>query len=481
MALFSRGYFNIQVTSLSTKDLRRLYHHQSSETLSQCSNMSTTDADPLQYEQQVYASGLHSSRPPFTFQTSEWENLAKPVLSGSAWGYIHGNAGAGSTYTKNLESFSKYSIVPRRLVPSLKDSQGNELFSNASTTVLGEKLNFPIACAPVGVQKIFNAAGENAASRAAASIGVPYILSTASSTSIEDVAKASGEGGRDGSSFTGLHVSTTTSQSPCSIVRRRQAIPRCSSRWIPLSLAGDRRIWSKFYCRLLSTSSTQITGFNSNGYNPFLHADRIGVEIGFTDPVFRAKFKEEHGYDIEEDAKTHPTDIEGGSLSKAAQEWTKVVFPGHSKSWDDIKFLQEHWDGTIVLKGIQSVADAKKAVEVGVQGIVVSNHGGRQHDGGVPSLAMLPRIVDAVGEKIDVLFDSGVRCGADVLKAVALGAKCVLVGRPYIYGLALGGEEGVRHVLRALCGEIVMGMHLAGLRTLGDVDRDILVRDVDLF
>ncbi|TVY88516.1 putative lactate 2-monooxygenase [Lachnellula willkommii] len=424
--------------------------------------MSSTSADPLKYEQQVYTSGLHSNRPPFTFQTSEWENLAKPVLSGSAWGYIHGNAGAGSTYTKNLASFSKYSIVPRRLLPSLKDAQGNELFSTASTTVLGEKLNFPIACAPVGVQKIFNSAGETAASRAAASIGVPYILSTASSTSIEDVAKANGEGGQ-----------------------RWYQLYWPAREHDDITISMLNRAKKAGYTALFVTLDTFVLGWRpsdmDNGYNPFLHADRIGVEIGFTDPVFRAKFKEEHGYDIDEDAKTHPIDIEGGSLSKAAQEWTKVVFPGHSKSWADIKFLQEHWDGPIVLKGIQSVADAKKAVEVGVQGIVVSNHGGRQQDGGVPSLAMLPRIVDAVGEQIDVLFDSGVRCGADVIKAVALGAKCVLVGRPYIYGLVLGGEEGVRHVLRALCGEIVMGMHLAGLRTLEDVNRDILVRDSDLF
>ncbi|TVY67358.1 putative lactate 2-monooxygenase PB1A11.03, partial [Lachnellula suecica] len=313
--------------------------------------MSPPSPDPIKYEQQVYASGLHSGRPPFTFQSSEWEKLAKPVLSGSAWGYIHGNAGTGSTYDKNLHAFSKYSIVPRRLVPSLKDSEGNELFSDCSTTVLGQKLAFPIAAAPVGVQRIFNSAGESAASKAAASIGVPYILSTASSTSIEDVAKANGEG---------------------------------SQRWFQLywptrdnddiTISMLNRAKKAGYTALFVTLDTFVLGWRpsdmDNGYNPFLHADRIGVEIGFTDPVFRAKFKAEHGYDIDEDAKTHPIDIEGGSLSKAAQEWTKIVFPGHSKSWEDVKFLQEHWDGPIVLKGIQSVADAKKAVEIGVQGIV---------------------------------------------------------------------------------------------------------------
>lgn len=174
-----------------------------------------------------------------------------------------------------------------------------------------------------------------------------------------------------------------------------------------------------------------------NGYNPFLRADSIGVALGFSDPVFRKHFKEKHGVEIEEDR------------SAAAAEWTHVVFPGLSHGWEDVKFLQEHWDGPIVLKGIQTVADAKKCAEIGVQGIVVSNHGGRQQDGGVASLKMLPKIVDAVGDKLDILFDSGIRCGADIVKALALGAKMVLVGRPYVYGLALGGEGGVSHVLEA--------------------------------
>lgn len=216
------------------------------------------------------------------------------------------------------------------------------------------------------------------------------------------------------------------------------------------------------------------------GYNPFLHADRIGVEVGFTDPVFQAHFKKEKGYEIYEATKNHAIDQEGGSIGEAAREWASLVFPGHSHTWEDIKFLQEHWDGPIVLKGIQSVSDAKKAVEAGVQGIVVSNHGGRQQDGGAASLSMLPKIVDAVGTKLDVFFDSGIRCGADALKAIALGAKCVLVGRPYVYGLTLGGEDGVKHVLRSICGEIILNMHLGGLTSVEDINRDILVRDDEL-
>lgn len=323
-----------------------------------------------------------------------------------------------------------------------------------------------MAIAPIGVQKIFNPQGEVAAARAAASLGIPYTLSTASSTSIEDVAKAMDEVEPQGTDI--------------------KKAPRWFQLYWPPNEHNDitisllSRAKKAGYSVLIVTLDTYVLGWRpsdmNNGYNPFIHPDRIGVEIGLTDPVFQAKFKKEHGFDIEE-ASRHDSELTGHNLGKPAQEWAKIAFPGHSHSWEDIAFLQEHWDGPIVLKGIQNVADAKKAVEVGIQGIVVSNHGGRQQDGGVSSLGALPRIVDAVGEKIEVWFDSGVRCGADIMKAVALGAKCVLIGRPYAYGLAIGGEEGVRHVLRSMCGDLMLNMHLAGLRGLDEVTRDILVRE----
>jgi lactate 2-monooxygenase len=206
-------------------------------------------------------------------------------------------------------------------------------------------------------------------------------------------------------------------------------------------------------------------------YNPFLRPDHIGTAIGLSDPVFRARFKSKHGIECEQDMAT------------ADAEWAGTIFPGTSHSWEDVAFLQKHWDGPIILKGIQTVADAKKCVEIGVQGIVVSNHGGRQVDGGVSSLAMLPKIVDAVGDKLEILFDSGIRCGADVAKALALGAKMVLVGRPYIYGLALGGQAGVSHVFKSLLGELELTLHLAGIVSSGreHLNRDVLVREADMF
>lgn len=186
-------------------------------------------------------------------------------------------------------------------------------------------------------------------------------------------------------------------------------------------------------------------------YNPFLRSDKIGVAIGFTDPVFRKQFKERHGKEVEDDLHT------------AAAEWTSTVFPATSHGWEDLKFLRDHWDGPIILKGIQTVEDAEKSVEAGVQGIVVSNHGGRQVDGGIASLDTLPKIAAAVGDKLDIFFDSGIRSGADIAKAVALGAKAVLIGRPMVYGLVLGGEAGVSHVVRSLLGDFELTLHLAGI------------------
>lgn len=201
-----------------------------------------------------------------------------------------------------------------------------------------------------------------------------------------------------------------------------------------------KRAKASGYKVLVVTLDTYILGWRpsdlDNGYNPFLCNDTIGVELGFSDPVFQEHFRNKYGISIKDD------------VSKAAAEWAHIMFPGTSHGWNDIKFLRDHWNGPIVLKGIQDVADAEKAQGYGVQGIVVSNHGGRQQDGGIGSLDVLSEIVNAVGEKLEVLFDSGVRCGADVAKALALGAKMVLVGRPYVYGLAIGGENGVRHVLK---------------------------------
>jgi len=173
-----------------------------------------------------------------------------------------------------------------------------------------------------------------------------------------------------------------------------------------------------------------------NAFIPF--SSGIGNQTGFSDPAFRAKFKEGTGKEVEDE------------VLGASRAWAADVFSGAAHTWDQLELLKKHWDGPIVLKGIQHVEDAKKALEVGMQGIVVSNHGGRQLDGAIGSLEVLPEIVDAVGDKMTVLFDSGIRTGVDVIKALCLGAKAVLVGRPFVYGLAIGGKNGAKQALQGI-------------------------------
>ncbi|KAL4737673.1 FMN-dependent dehydrogenase [Aspergillus similis] len=394
--------------------------------------------DPLTYSTKTFTAGLHDTKPPITFDPLAWESLAKERLSADSFGYVWGSAGTRQTDDNNRAAFKKWGIVPSRLVKAD--------FTNLKTTLFGDEYEYPLALAPVGVQTIFHREGETAAAKAAGEEGVTYILSTATSTSLENVAKANG----------------------------------CGPRWYQLYWPSNehhditasllKRAKENGYKVLVVTLDTYMLGWRpsdlDNGYNPFLRNDNIGVEIGFSDPVFRKRFKEKHGANVEED------------VEKAAKEWAHTIFPGTSHGWEDISLLKEHWDGPIVLKGIQTVADAKKAVEVGVHGIVVSNHGGRQQDGGVGSLEVLPEIVDAVGQDIEVLFDSGVRCGADIAKALALGAKMVLVGRPYVYGLAIGGQEGVRHVIRSFLGDLQLTLHLSGIPDISSekLNRDVLRR-----
>ncbi|KAI1661226.1 putative FMN dependent dehydrogenase [Daldinia decipiens] len=409
-----------------------------------------SDPDPIAYEVEVYQRGLRYQRPPFTFKPLEWERLAAERMSADARGYVLGCAGTGETARKNREAFGRWSIVPRRLGLGQASKGGGDsskkgeekkekervFFPDLSVNVLGRSLPYPIACAPVGVQKIMNPDGELAAARAAARERVPFILSTASSSSIEDVARASdsgAEGGGEAERWFQLYW------------------PAREHDDITVSLLG--RAERAGFRVLVVTLDTYILGWRpsdmDNGYNPFLRSDQVGIAIGLSDPVFQAHFKEKHdGVCVDDD------------LGAAAAEWTRTIFPGTPHALDDVAFLRKHWRGPIVLKGIQSASDAREIAASGLaDGIVVSNHGGRQADGGASSLGALKQVVAAVrprprppapdpetngtdgNTKLQILFDSGIRSGADIAKALALGADMCLVGRPYVYGLVLGGED----------------------------------------
>jgi lactate 2-monooxygenase len=385
-------------------------------------------SQPLEsYQDEIYLNGLNWAVPQFPTSLHGLEDAARGAMTPRAFDYVAGAAGSGDTAAENLEAFRRWRIVPRMLT-----DVSTPMFAS---TLLGAELPVPFLLAPVGVLAIAHPDGETAVARAAAAAGVPMILSTAASTAMEDVAAASGDG----------------------------------QRWFQLYWPKDRALAASLLGRaqaagfsvLVVTLDTRALAWRprdlDNGYLPFLHG--IGIQNYLTDPAFQAGLARP----VAEDP--------GAAVLRSTQ-----VFGDLSLTWDDLPFLRQHWAGPIVLKGILSVPDAVRAADAGIEGIVVSNHGGRQVDGAVGALDALPAVAQAVGSRLTVLFDSGIRGGADMIKALALGAQAVLIGRPYVYGLGLGGEAGVRHVLRALRNDFELTTRLAGLAKLSELGPDTLQR-----
>ncbi|WP_442814981.1 lactate 2-monooxygenase [Streptomyces sp. NBC_01775] len=380
------------------------------------------------YQNEIYLHGLEGRVPPFTTEATALGASARGHLDAGAFGYVAGSAGSGATHRANREAFDRCRLVPRMLT----DATHRDL----RTRVLGTTMPAPVLLAPLGVQSIVHPDGELATARAAASLGLTMTLSTASSYTVEQVAEASGAGPR------WFQLYWPNDDDVCvSILERARR-------------AG--------FTTLVVTLDTWTLAWRPHdldqSYLPFIRG--VGTAIPFSDPAFRAGLERSPEEDLE----------------AAVLRWVPM-FTGTDKSWDRLPFLRRHWDGPIVLKGIQHSDDARRAAEAGMEGIVVSNHGGRQLDGAMASLDALPGIVRAVertGTDTEVLFDSGIRTGADVLKALALGARAVLVGRPFAYGLAHGGEDGVRHVLRSLLADLDLTLGLSGHRTPAELTPDDL-------
>jgi lactate 2-monooxygenase len=379
------------------------------------------------YQTEIYLQGLADRVPPLTTDFAALEELARAEMDPGAFGYIAGAAGSGSTKRANGSAFDRWKIVPRMLTGSTRREH--------ATTVLGTAMPAPLLLAPIGVQSIAHPDGELATARAAAALGVPMIMSTAASHTIEEVAEANGDGPRWYQLYRPLDDGFCAS-----ILRRARE-------------AG--------FSTLVVTLDTWTLGWRptdlDTAYLPFIRG--VGTAVAFSDPVFRAGLP------------AAPED----DLNSAVLKWVPQ-FTGTDHGWDDLVFLREHWDGPIVLKGIQHVDDARKAAAAGMDGIVVSNHGGRQVDGALGALDALPAIVAAVGDRLAVLFDSGIRGGADVFKALALGAEAVLLGRPYAYGLGLRGQAGVEHVVRGVLTELDLTMALSGNPSVHTLSADALVR-----
>jgi isopentenyl diphosphate isomerase/L-lactate dehydrogenase-like FMN-dependent dehydrogenase len=378
------------------------------------------------YQTTIYANGMFAGElPSITTDLAGLEERARDVLSPEALGYIVPSAGSGATMRANRAAFDRWRIVPRMLRSGTR--------RGLSCTILGTPMPAPVMIAPVGVQTLAHPDGELATARAAAALGLPYVHSTAAAHSFEQAADANAGGPR------WYQLYWPTDNDVCvSFLRRAKA-------------SG--------YSVLVVTLDTLLLGYRpadlDRGFLPFLRLQ--GLANYLDDPAFL-------------DGLAKPPGEDPGA---AVLHWAQM-FPNPGLSWQDLPFLREHWDGPIVLKGIVSARDAELAAEHGADGVVVSNHGGRQVDGAVAALDALPDIAAAVGDRLTVLFDSGVRTGADVVKALALGAQAVLVGRPVLYGLALGGQQGVEHVLRCLLAELDLTLALSGYTSHGQLSSESL-------
>ncbi|MFC9428032.1 alpha-hydroxy-acid oxidizing protein [Streptomyces sp. NPDC056987] len=380
------------------------------------------------YQMGIYVQGMFGGQAPaVTTDLVSLEDRAAGVLTPEALGYIRPAAGSGATTAANREAFNQWKIVPRML--------NGVAERDHSTVVLGTAMPTPLIMAPLGVQTLAHPDGELASARAAAEVGVTYVHSTQAAHTFEQVAEANGDG----------------------------------TRWYQLYWPSDRDVCESFleraaasgYTALMLTLDTVVLAWRPHdldrGYLPFLQG--VGIANYLSDPAFRAGLVRS------------PEDDPAGAVLRFGQ-----IYSNPGLSWPDLAFLREKWDGPIALKGIQSPADARMAVDHGIDGVIVSNHGGRQVDGAIASLDALELVVDEVGGEISVLFDSGIRTGSDMVKALALGADAVMVGRPYIYGLAMNGQAGVEHVLRSLLAEFDLTTVLSGHHSQRDLSRASLTR-----
>jgi isopentenyl diphosphate isomerase/L-lactate dehydrogenase-like FMN-dependent dehydrogenase len=373
--------------------------------------------DGSQIQNEIYISG----ESPWPVAFEDWEARAREVLEPGPFGYIAGGAGAETTMRANREAFERRRLRPKMLT-------GNAV-RDLSVDVLGVRSPVPFFLAPVGVLSIAHAEGELAVARAAASLGIPLVLSSAASHSLEEVAAVLGD----------------------------------TPRWFQLYWVSDPDVVGSLvdraaaagYSAIVVTLDTLTLGWRprdlTQAYLPFRDGEGIGQ---FTsDPVFLERL----AVPPEED----PLVAAGTMLA---------MFPNLKLGWDDLAWLRDRTELPILVKGILRGDDAARAFELGVDGIVVSNHGGRQVDGSVAALDALVEVRAELGREPVVLMDSGIRTGADVVKALALGADAVLVGRPYAYGLAVGGADGVEAVLRNLAAETDLTLALSGGASVRELD-----------
>lgn len=409
-------------------------------------------------QSRIYRAGVFGRRPVVPVEPDALEAAARARMSDVAWAYVAGGAGRQRTVQANRDAFDRHRVVPRVLVDVEHRDTSVELF--------GRRLPAPLIFAPIGVLELAHRDADHAVARAARALGLPMVISSQASVPMEDVARTLGD----------------------------------APRWFQLYWSKDDDVVDSFVSRaeaigsdaLVVTLDTHVLGWRTRdldlAYLPFARGE--GIAQYTSDPAFRRLVEARKPSDeptprptpsavraLHSMARHYPgrtRDNLRSPLPRAAVETFLDVFSRSSLTWADLARLRGRTSLPIVLKGIQHPGDAALALEHGVDGIVVSNHGGRQVDGAIGSLDALPGVVEVVGDRIPVLFDSGVRSGADVLTALALGATAVLVGRPWVYGLALAGANGARAVMQHVWAELDLTMALSGVRSVDEIGPGLL-------
>ncbi len=352
----------------------------------------------------------------------EYESLAKQQLSSMTWGYYSSGALDEITLKNNRKSFNNYQLYPKVLVDVSQ--------INLSTKLLGQTLSMPIGVAPMAFQCLAHPQGEKATAKVLSDLKTLLILSTLSTTSLEEVA----------------------------------ACQKDNLRWFQLYIHKDKGL-TKALVELAEKAG--YTAICVTVDAPMLGKREIDIRNQFTlpEPLKLANLVTLKDLDIPNSSN------QSGLFAYFQQQ----IDP--SLTWKDLEWLQSITKLPIVLKGILRADDARLAVENGVKGIIVSNHGGRQLDGAITTLEALPKIVEAVGNDIDIIMDGGIRRGTDVFKALALGAKAVLIGRPILWGLTVNGEGGVNHVLELLKDELLLAMALSGCPSIAEINDSFLLKN----
>ncbi len=411
-----------------------------------------------QRQTHIYLEGMAGTRPLVPVDSAELEKQARRVMSPEAFAYVAGGAGLESTVGANRRAFERWRILPHMLNDVSQRDTSIELF--------GDKLPGPFLLAPIGVLEMAHREADVAVARAAAAEDVPMIFSSQASRPMEECASMMGDSPR----WFQLYWSKSDDL-VLSFVSRAEA---CNCRAIVVTL------------------DTTLLGWRTRdldlAYLPYLRGK--GIAQYTSDPVFTLQIEQPLSAPATRPRITFSTlvsfwellhsypggffaNLASGKPRRAVQHWIDV-FSRPSLTWDDLKFLRKHTSLPILLKGILRTDDAIKALDSGMDGLIVSNHGGRQVDGAIASLDALPGIVDAVKGRIPVLLDSGIRGGADAFKALALGARAVCIGRPYVYGLALAGQRGVRDVIHNFMADFDLTMCLAGCRSISEIDSTMI-------